>query len=115
MKHNLSHFLTRVGELTAHRYAFLVVIVYGLFWVIFENESFDWHAIATLSALLMTFFIQRAAHRDTQALHAKIDVLLRVEQRADNTLTHLDDAQPEEIAKYREKNADEGPKKRWDE
>jgi low affinity Fe/Cu permease len=115
MGNGLSHFLTRVGELTAHRYAFLVVIIYGVSWMIFEPEKFDWHAVATLSAVMMTFFIQRAAHRDTQALHAKIDVLLRVEREADNTLTRLDDAQPEEIAKYREKNADEGPKKRWDE
>jgi low affinity Fe/Cu permease len=84
-------------------------------WFHFEHDTFDWHAVATLAAVLMTFFIQRAAHRDTQALHAKIDVLLRVEQKADNMLTRLDDAEPEEISRYREKNADEGPKKRWDE
>jgi low affinity Fe/Cu permease len=115
MRDTLSHVLTRVGELTAHRYAFFAVFVYGILWAIFEHHTFDWHAIATLAAVMMTFFIQRAAHRDTQALHAKIDVLLRVEREADNTLTRLDDAEPEEIARYREKNADEGPKKRWDE
>jgi low affinity Fe/Cu permease len=42
------------------------------------SAPLDWHAIATLATVLMTFFIQRAAHRDIQALHAKIDVLLRV-------------------------------------
>jgi low affinity Fe/Cu permease len=115
MRDRISHILTRAGELTAHRYAFVVVFVFGILWLLFEHRSFDWHGAATLAAVLMTFLIQRAAHRDTQALHAKIDVLLRVEKKADNTLTHLDEAQPEEISRYREKNADEGRKKRWDE
>jgi low affinity Fe/Cu permease len=44
-----------------------------------------------------------------QALHAKIDVLLRAEKQADNALTRLE---PEEMTKYREKIADEPPKKK---
>jgi low affinity Fe/Cu permease len=68
-----------------------------------------WSGVATLAAVLMTFLIQRATHRDTQALHAKIDALLRAEKQADNALTRLE---PEEITKYREKIADEPPKKK---
>ena len=37
----------------------------------------------------MTLFIQRAEHRDTQAVHAKLDELLRVEGRARTELTLL--------------------------
>jgi low affinity Fe/Cu permease len=49
----------------------------------------------------MTLFIQRAEHRDTQAIHAKLDELLRVEGRARSELTQLDDEEPEVIEKHR--------------
>ena len=42
------------------------------------------------STLCMTLFIQRAEHRDTQALQAKRDELLRVNDDARNSLTTLD-------------------------
>jgi low affinity Fe/Cu permease len=32
----------------------------------------------------MTLFVQRAEHRDTQAIHAKLDELLRTERHARN-------------------------------
>jgi low affinity Fe/Cu permease len=49
----------------------------------------------------MTLFIQRAEHRDTQAIHAKLDELLRVEGRARNQLIELDDEEPEIIEQHR--------------
>jgi len=50
---------------------------------------------------LMTLFIQRAEHRDTQAIHAKLDELLRVEDHARDRLTQLDNEEPEAIEKHR--------------
>jgi low affinity Fe/Cu permease len=49
----------------------------------------------------MTLFIQRAEHRDTQAIHAKLDELLRAENRARDELTRLDDEEPEVIERRR--------------
>jgi low affinity Fe/Cu permease len=49
----------------------------------------------------MTLLIQRSEHRDTQALHAKLDELLRAQEGADSRLTSLDDEQPEEIERQR--------------
>jgi len=49
----------------------------------------------------MTLFIQRAEHRDTQAIHAKLDELLRAEGRARDELTKLDDEEPEVIERHR--------------
>jgi low affinity Fe/Cu permease len=49
----------------------------------------------------MTLIIQRAEHRDTQAIHAKLDELLRVEGAARNELTMLDDEEPEVIEAHR--------------
>ncbi len=49
----------------------------------------------------MTLVIQRAHHRDTQALHAKLDELLHAEASASNKLTNIDEKDAEEIEKHR--------------
>ena len=56
----------------------------------------------TLKSFL-TLFIQRSNRRDTLALHAKLDELLRVENGARSELTRLDEQEPEEIERYRDK------------
>jgi low affinity Fe/Cu permease len=94
--------LTRLGEVTAHPAAFALVLIYASLWFAFDRTTLDWHAFATLATLFMTLFIQRAEHRDTQALQAKVDELLRVHGAAHNELTMLDHKQPEEIEKRRE-------------
>ena len=101
MTRHARHLLTRFGVLTAHPAAFLVVVVYTVLWAVFEPERLDWHGFATLATWVMTLFIQRAEHRDTQALHAKLDELLHVHGKASNALTRLDDKEPEEIEHHR--------------
>ncbi len=51
----------------------------------------------------MTLFIQRAEHRDTQAIPAKLDELLRAEGNARNELTKIDDKEPEKIEQHRDR------------
>src|SRR5580704_7267958 len=51
---------------------------------------------ATVATWIMTLFIQRAEHRDTQAIHAKLDELLRAEGKARDELTMVDQREPEE-------------------
>jgi low affinity Fe/Cu permease len=93
--------LTRLGVLMAHPAAFLVLACYVGAWLVLNPKSFDWQSVATVATRLMTLFIQRAEHRDTQAIHAKLDELLRVEGRARSELTQLDDEEPEVIAQHR--------------
>lgn len=102
MTQPVRHLLTRFGVWTAHPAAFLVVVIYAVLWAIFEPERLDWHGVATLATWVMTLVIQRAEHRDTQALHAKLDELLHVHGRASNALTRLDDQEPEEIELHRQ-------------
>jgi low affinity Fe/Cu permease len=94
---------TRFGVYTATPWAFAVVISYAAAWAIFGRLDFG--AVATLAVWTMTLFIQRAQHRDTQALHAKLDELLRVQGEARNELTQLDEQEPEEIEEFRQKEA----------
>jgi low affinity Fe/Cu permease len=93
--------LTRFGVLTSHPAAFLVVVVYTAAWIYFSQHPPDWHGVATLATWLMTLFIQRAEHRDTQGIHAKLDELLRTHAAASNELTHIDEREPEEIEQQR--------------
>jgi low affinity Fe/Cu permease len=95
------HILTRLGVWTAHPTAFMVVGTYVLVWLIVSPDTFDWHAAATIATWIMTLFIQSAEHRDTQAIHAKLDELLRAEGHARNELTRLDEQEPEEIERHR--------------
>src|SRR5262249_45065397 len=48
----------------------------------FSPETFGWAAIATLATWLMTLFINRTEHCDTQALHAKLDDAVHQQNRA---------------------------------
>jgi low affinity Fe/Cu permease len=100
-KHLVRQSLTRVGELAAHPAAFGVLLVYAALWFIFDRTSLDWHAFATLVTWFMTLIIQRAEDRDTQALQAKLDELLRVTRSADSELANIDALEPEDIKRLR--------------
>src|SRR5262245_762227 len=93
--------LTSLGVLAGHPLAFLLVIAYGLAWVLQDRESFGWHGFAVLATWFMTLLIQRAEYRDTQAIQAKLDELLHAQARARDGLTHIDEEEPEDIERHR--------------
>lgn len=95
------HFITTLGVMTARPWAFSIVGIYCVGWWIFDRQSFDWHGVATVATWLMTLFIQRAEHRDSQALQAKLDELLRRQIGPGTDLTKLDEEEPETIEEHR--------------
>jgi low affinity Fe/Cu permease len=99
--------LTWLGVLTARPVAFLVVVAYASLWAILSPGTLGWAGIVALATWMMTVIIQRAEHRDTQAIHAKLDHLLERISQADSGLAALDQLQPEEIEQFR-KNAAPG-------
>lgn len=103
ISHAIRHALTSLGTLAARPEAFLTVIVYTAVWAWIEPETLDLHGLATVCTWMMTLFIQRSEHRDTQALHAKLDELLRAHGEARSSLTSLDEKEPEEVERVREK------------
>jgi len=96
--------LTHLGTLTSRPGAFLIFAAYALAWLLFSRHSLDWHGLATLATWFMTLVIQRAEHRDTQAIHAKLDELLRAEPAAHDEVSRMDDKEPEEIEQIRGEN-----------
>jgi low affinity Fe/Cu permease len=59
-----------------------------------------------LGAWAMRLVIQRAQHRDMQAIHAKLDELLRVPGEARNELISHDDEDAEDVEKKRDQIRD---------
>ena len=88
--------LTQIGVLTARPAAFVVFGLYAVAWIAFGN-GLEWHSIATLATWGMTLVIQRAEHRDTQAIHAKLDELLKVDAAANNKIMSIDEKDAEEV------------------
>jgi low affinity Fe/Cu permease len=103
---------TTFGNLTSHPAAFVIVVTYGVLWFVFEPKSFDWHAIATLIVWTMTLFIQRADRRDTLAVHAKLDELLKATRQARTELASIDEREPEAIEKIRDQERHEAMEKK---
>lgn len=92
--------LTNIGVLAARPGAFAVFLLYAALWIILGN-GLEWHSLATLATWGMTLVIQRAEHRDTQAIHAKLDELLKVHGDAKNSLMNIDDKDAEEVERER--------------
>src|SRR5215213_3995118 len=93
--------LTDIGVLTASPTAFVIFALYVLAWLVF-GHGLDWHMVATLATWSMTLLIQRAEHRDTQAIHAKLDELLKADGAASNKLMNIDDKDAEEVEHERD-------------
>jgi low affinity Fe/Cu permease len=96
------HWTTAIGQAAGHPAAFAFVLLYAVLWLTFDAATFDWNAVATLAVWVMTLFIQRANRRDTLALHAKLDELLRVDSDARSELARLDEQEPEVIEQHRD-------------
>jgi low affinity Fe/Cu permease len=103
MRKRLQELLTNAGAWLARPWVVGAVLLYVVLWLIFDPGRFGWHGLATIATLLMTLFIQRSEHRDTQAIHAKLDELLRANGEARNQLTHLDEKEPEQVEAFRSK------------
>jgi low affinity Fe/Cu permease len=97
--------LTLLGKIAASPWALASVAAYTVVWLAFDRDSLNFHGVATLATWCMTLFIQRSEHRDTQALHAKLDELLKAQPGARDHLARIDKREPEEIEEQRENDA----------
>ncbi len=93
--------LTRLGEWAAHPAAFGLALLYAVCWLIFDRESLNWHGATELIVLCMTLFIVRSEHREFQALHAKLDQVLRLQGDDREEIIKIDHREPEDIEKHR--------------
>jgi low affinity Fe/Cu permease len=92
------------GRPAAFYFAVLVIIVWGVTGPIFDYSD-TWQLVintgTTIITFLMVFIIQNTQNRDSQAIHVKLDELIRAMSGAKNTLLDLDSLSDEELEKLR--------------
>ena len=97
--------------------AALVVVVWAITGPIFDFSD-TWQLVintgTTIITFLMVFLIQNTQNRDTEAMHIKLDELIRAVSSAQNTMMDLEELDEKELDKIRaeyEKLAEKARKK----
>ena len=86
--------------------ALLVVVVWGVTGPLF-GFSDTWQLVintgTTIVTFLMVFLIQNTQNRDAEAMHVKMDELIRALEGAHNALLDLEELEDEELDEVRER------------
>jgi low affinity Fe/Cu permease len=114
----------RAGCASTFGVAVLVVVIWALAGPLF-GFSDTWQLIintgTTIVTFLMVFLIQHTQNRDTQAIHIKLDELIRATNQARNTLINLEDDSDEKLWRVKQEfsavknSASEAPKESLEE
>lgn len=91
-------FARKVSDLAASPWIFLAAFVFVVAWIVGGAVVFGYgdtyqlviNTSTTIVTFLMTFVIQNTAKRDTDALHAKLDELIRTSHEASDSLIGIE-------------------------
>ena len=90
----------QLGRSVTFALAFLSIVVWGVTGPLFAWSD-TWQLVintgTTIVTFLMVFVIQNTQNRDTQALHLKLDELIRVNTDARNSLMGLEEKSQSEV------------------
>ena len=97
-----------VGEVTGHPFSFVVAFSLILIWAItgpLFGFSDTWQLVintgTTIITFLMVFLIQSTQNRDTEALHLKLDELIRATEGAHLALIDIEKLDDDEFQAFR--------------
>ena len=97
------------GRPAAFVAAMAIIIVWALTGPVF-GFSDTWQLVintgTTIITFLMVFLIQNTQYRDSEAVHLKLDELIRAQQGAHNALLDLEDLDDKELDRIRETYAE---------
>ena len=93
-----------VGRPAAFAIALAALVLWGVSGPLF-GFSDTWQLIintgTTIVTFLMVFLIQNTQNRDAEAMHVKLDELIRSNKAAHNALLDLEDLEEEELDRIR--------------
>jgi low affinity Fe/Cu permease len=102
----------QLGRSGAFMLALAAVILWAITGPIF-NWSQGWLLVintgTTIVTFLIVFLIQHTQKRDTQAIHLKLDELIRVDRAARNELISLEEKSATQVEEVRSVFADMAP------
>jgi low affinity Fe/Cu permease len=97
-----------ISRATGRPGAFLTAIGLVLVWAItgaYFRYSTDWQLVintgTTIITFLMVFLIQNTQNRDSEAMHLKLDELIRAMEGAHNALLDLEELEEKDLDKIR--------------
>jgi low affinity Fe/Cu permease len=92
------------GRPSSFLFAVVVIAVWAVSGPMFHFSD-TWQLVintgTTIVTFLMVFLIQNTQNRDSQAIHVKLDELIRSKKGARNALMDLDDLTDEELERLR--------------
>lgn len=105
-----TRFAKRSARLAGRPATFSLAVCVLLAWLItgpLFNFSDTWQLVintgTTIVTFLMVFLIQNTQNRDTEALHIKLDELIRATNGAHNALLDLEELTQEELDDFRQR------------
>jgi low affinity Fe/Cu permease len=93
------------GRPSAFMCALLVVLIWATTGPLFDFND-TWQLVintgTTIVTFLMVFLIQNTQNRDTEAMHVKLDEIIRAIEGADNALLDLEELEDDELDHIRQ-------------
>jgi low affinity Fe/Cu permease len=95
--------LTRLGAVFASPLSLVLAALYLVAWIAIEPQTLDFHGAVAMFTLFMALIIERTQRRDSAALQAKLDELIKATEGARNEMARLDEKELEEIEQARKR------------